>query len=322
MKYIQLLILVTLTIVSTSLHAAQSKLCPGESGYNYTNDRKTNPKKGGFVSDGAFVSEEVFIAPSAAVCGSATVEGFVRILGNAVVKDEAIVNGRVRVMGNAIVGGTAEVYSQGNRPTVIKGYSKIMDGVIEGGSYNVVEAPKEVAITPALQELNEFFTKALNASFNEGEWKRRYEGSFEITHTCELKIGLIRYSTQKSNYGERQKSVRTETWTGNLSNVPLLEYGSSVHKDGNDYFVRLSPIKEGYSLNYNYLYEKFINNQRVKETRDTIGSVAGDGLFIWTSKQLMSDFAGKKIFRLLQPVGDYCGFQVREFKHKNQNSLL
>ncbi|XZG71026.1 hypothetical protein ACTSKR_03905 [Chitinibacteraceae bacterium HSL-7] len=147
-------------------YAETSARCGGESGYYFTNDRKTNPRKGGFVADGAYVDENAFVAPTAAVCGSANVGHSVKVMGNAVVKDDATLSGRVvvqgnavvqdqasvegdvRITGNAVVGGSAVVSSGGvgdkRKPVMIKGWARIMSGNIVGGTHGSDVVPADV----------------------------------------------------------------------------------------------------------------------------------------------------------------------------------
>ncbi|REL35249.1 hypothetical protein [Thalassotalea euphylliae] len=133
---------------------AKSKECAGEEGYYFVNDRESNPRKGGFVGNGAFVDERAFIAPSASICGSATIEANVRVLGNAVVKDDAYIGEYVRIMGNAIVGGSAHIEGKYKSPVIIRGYARILEGEITEGKYGSNQKPKE---------LIEAETKAANA---------------------------------------------------------------------------------------------------------------------------------------------------------------
>ena len=117
------------TFPSTT-YAETSSKCPGETGYIYTNDRKSeNPRTGGFVSNSANVEDTVTIAPTAAVCGSASIMESARIYGTAIISDEAEVSGKARVYGNAKVSGTAQI--AGNAK--VSGNAKISgDAIIEG----------------------------------------------------------------------------------------------------------------------------------------------------------------------------------------------
>jgi len=158
-------------ISAIDAYAATSSQCNGEEGYYFTNDRKTNPRKGGFVANGAFVSEDAFVAPTAAICDSATIENNVRVMGKAVVKGEAYISGYVRIMGNAIVGGTAEISGRSSAPTVIKGYARIYSGAITSGRHgsnsrpqNEVDAENQAkALTANKKKQEEAFDNAYRA---------------------------------------------------------------------------------------------------------------------------------------------------------------
>lgn len=90
----------------------------------WTNDRSRNPRKGGLVSTSAAVQESVYLATTAKILDSASVQGAVRIYGNAVVSGEAFVKydysgtaeenlniyGNALVTGNASVKGAARIY--------------------------------------------------------------------------------------------------------------------------------------------------------------------------------------------------------------------
>ena len=90
----------------------------------WTNDRSRNPRKGGLVSTSAAVQESVYLATTSKILDSASVQGAVRIYGNAVVSGEAFVKydysgtaeenlniyGNARVTGNASVKGATRIY--------------------------------------------------------------------------------------------------------------------------------------------------------------------------------------------------------------------
>jgi len=119
MKLCQLILAaVTVGSLTATLHAQDAGL------EQWTNDRSRNPKKGGWVSTSAGVSELVYLAPTAKILGSASVQGAVRIYGNAVVSGEAFVKyadsgvtsenlniyGNALVTGDATVNGAARIY--------------------------------------------------------------------------------------------------------------------------------------------------------------------------------------------------------------------
>ncbi|MCG7536763.1 hypothetical protein [Pseudoalteromonas sp. OOF1S-7] len=207
-------------------YAAQSELCPGESGYYFTNNRKTNPQQGGFVSSGAFVSEGAFIAPTAAVCGSATVEHGVRLMGNAVIKDEAIVSGKVRVMGNAIVGGTAMVSGGSKKPTIVRGYARVMQGEITGGIYGSTQIPKDVQLKQALNVINQSLSAIEFTDFK----RPTRQGSKDMVHAH--KTGTINFAadcTVQAELREEQDIIYRGTLSRqNTSNANHRVYENKV----------------------------------------------------------------------------------------------
>ncbi|MCH2158534.1 MAG: hypothetical protein MK096_07130 [Oleiphilaceae bacterium] len=154
----------------SALSWAERPPCDGESGYKFTNDRETNPRKGGFVADGAYVSEDAFVAPTAQVCDSATVESNTRIMGKSIIKDEAYIGSHVRVLGNAIISGDASITGKSNKPTVIKGYARISSGTITSGTHGSGVKPEtEIIKEKTCEQFSENLTllekklKSLNA---------------------------------------------------------------------------------------------------------------------------------------------------------------
>ena len=97
--------------------AETSSKCPGEEGFFYTNDKRRNPRAGGFVSNEASVVDDdnVTIEPEAAVCGSSTLSGRITLFGKAVVRnvhidgtDRVLIGGSAKIVG-ADISGRVEV---------------------------------------------------------------------------------------------------------------------------------------------------------------------------------------------------------------------
>ncbi len=108
----------------------------------WTNNRTRNPQKGGWVSPGAAVSETVFLVPTAKILDSASVQGAVRIYGNAVVSGESFIDcadsadGRgVNIFGNALVAGNASVRDLAR----VYGHAKVYENANVGGQVQVYE---------------------------------------------------------------------------------------------------------------------------------------------------------------------------------------
>lgn len=102
--------------------------CDGQDGYSYVNDKKRNPRPGGFVSYSASVDEYSEIAPTAEVCDSAIVE-YSSIIGNARVGGDAVVKSS-KIMGNARVGGDAYI-----EKATLRGFYEISTGELKGVVY-------------------------------------------------------------------------------------------------------------------------------------------------------------------------------------------
>lgn len=138
--------------------ADRNSLCPGEEGYYYTNSRRRNPTRGGFVAHTAYVddNDDLFLAPTAAVCGNAQLYGHARVLGRVVITGNAEVYGRanikgnVRIEGDSTVSGNARLQDNvkvkdsdisGNAK--LKGYYKAYNTTISSGTYDAPEFTQE-----------------------------------------------------------------------------------------------------------------------------------------------------------------------------------
>ncbi|WP_289031756.1 hypothetical protein [uncultured Paraglaciecola sp.] len=240
----KIILFLTINLISLDIYAATSKKCPGEDGYLFTNHRKTNPTKGGFVGNGAYVSEEAFIAPTASVCGSATVESGVRLMGNSIVKDEAIVEGKVRVMGNAIIGGTAMVSGSGSA-TIIKGYARIVKGEITSGKHGSNQMPDDVKQAQInglkKQQQKEKFDKARAdieklsenilefESTGEGRIRTRSEGIFRVHDNCKLEAYWKYDYNSYESYGDRDIFYEVEDYLLKSNKFELVYFRGSEY---------------------------------------------------------------------------------------------
>jgi len=208
-------------LFSTPSWSDTSALCPGETGYLYTNYRSTrNPRVGGFVSDSAYVGDYVFIAPTAAVCGSSSVLKSARIYGSAVVSGEAEVTdnarvyGKAKVYGTAYIGGDAKVSDNAqvfgdavvDGKAWIRGYTKISAGTVSKGAkksakpQSVIDQEKRQAAAAAAKQ----------AKANE----RARLARFKVDGKASLKaVGklLSRGSYKATN--DRRQTVTSYTWT-------------------------------------------------------------------------------------------------------------
>ena len=287
----------------SDLHAATSPKCPGEEGYIFTNNRETNPTKGGFVGYGAYVSESAFIAPTAAVCGSATVEYGVRLMGNAVVKDEAMVDGKVRIMGNAIVGGTAMVSGSGS-PTIIKGYARIMKGEITSGRHGSSEMPRELKeqkrkaaeFSAAVDIIKGVLKRPFNKAYSQGNASIRRSGSVEINEDCHLNM---RWELQGSGKRIRWKSAERSVEIDLRGKA--FELFQTASEATSMYFYNLKPVKaRGVELkivdygSYNYTSEYFPFYQFIKSEGNLISK---------------GDF--KKLKSAFQSLQAHCDFNIQ-----------
>lgn len=101
------LFVLLVSMASATIAVAEtSSKCPGEEGFHYTNEKRRNPRAGGFVSNEASVVDDdhVTIEPEAAVCGSSTLSGRITLFGKAVVRNVHI-DGTDRVL----IGGSAKI---------------------------------------------------------------------------------------------------------------------------------------------------------------------------------------------------------------------
>jgi len=294
-----------LFLSNSSVWAATSKLCPGESGYYFTNNRKTNPVRGGFVSEGAYVSESAFIAPSAAVCGSASVEYGVRVMGKAVVKDEAMISGNVRVMGNATVGGTAMISGDNKKPTIIKGWANITEGEITSGRHGSSVVPKAVkdqqavksAFSVAIKDLNRLYNKVFNADTE--YWEE--SGDFKIDKNCNLSYSIAKDSLTNNN--THRTSARDLRLKG--SNVTF-GWDKVTYLDKNLGFSMY--IDFGKKIATGTYYSSNRGTRHEDETGIYIKTDSSDG-----NGNLFSKNDIRKAFSDFKTVSKYCEFTFKQW---------
>jgi carbonic anhydrase/acetyltransferase-like protein (isoleucine patch superfamily) len=136
-------IAMTLIVGFSSLSEAAnetSSKCPGETGYNYVNNRRRNPTDGGFVSNKAYVEDgdSIFIAKTAAICGSSKVTESAKIFGTATIRD-ASVFGHAEVFGDARIEDGAEVTDNAkvSENAVVRGSVRVFGNAVIAGDAKV-----------------------------------------------------------------------------------------------------------------------------------------------------------------------------------------
>ncbi|WP_394175348.1 hypothetical protein [Thalassotalea litorea] len=292
---------------SGELIAATSNSCPEESGYFFTNDRKTNPRQGGFVSNGAFVSEDAFIAPTAAVCDSATIEHNVRVMGKSVVKDEAYVSGYVRIMGNAIVGGNAEISGERSKPTIIKGYARILSGTITSGRHGSSTPPAEVTIIPKIDKLNKLLSRGLSYKNSAKFYTSSREVTFEVDQNCSLAFNLYYLKNVRSGHYKPTFVNKSEDWKNQIDLKKANWISMGLSEITGDFMIETPQGDHNQSIKINKSYDQNRNliNEKVRK-----GNIFG--LYFSTGGEdalTASEF--RTASSLMQDVAEYCGFTLR-----------
>lgn len=169
--------------------------CNGQEGYFYENDKKRNPRPGGFVSFSASVDEYSEIAPTAEVCDSAIVE-YSTVIGKAWVGGDAFVKNS-KVMGNARVGGDAYV-----EKATLRGFFEIYTGELKEGTHtaeksaskpqgNAIRLSKEETLAYINRIIQQAVGKPVNDEFSRDLVRIANEmgsisGDIKITHVCDL----------------------------------------------------------------------------------------------------------------------------------------
>ncbi len=313
-----LLLTGTLYLSAGSVFAATSSNCPGESGYYFTNDRETNPRRGGFVSDSAYVSEAAFIAPTTSICGSATIESNVRVMGKAIVKGEAYISGHVRITGNAIIGGTAEISGEYKKTTVIQGYARIFEGFITSGRHGSNQKPKALlnkekeekdlaqkkqAFDGIRNDLVNLLNKDLNKNYHYIHDFGRLSTEIRVSNSGNVKVGSD--CTFSLDYTSRSYRYDSESYDDRLKNkvdavnLKGLKISFETYNHG-------SNTVEFYSLNFGKEIVEVRTGGEKKNQRKVYVHTIGDESKYETHKKLNA------LIKSFKAVGDHCGFRVSQ----------